>query len=410
MFKPDFIVLDYETTGLEFYRNDFRVLSAAFSWLGQDGQIKSKFIEREPAVKTMVARIAREGIPVIVHNAQFEIGVTACRFPGISLNWYADVMRLAQVADNGGKEAQRYTRELTLDEELEGKTSEPETGLGLTKVVSRWLPQEYHDHKEPYYQWLRDHGVKKGKEGEHLYLLPPDMLKAYNVADTENTLRLYLRFMEYFKEVAYDWRLDHRLYLSSVHYIHRSKTRGVKVDRERLAKYRDEIAAEIAEIENRFRERFKREIDAIEQERLVAWCGQCKAERDQIKRWLKYAESPIDPNILAFNPRSTKQLAELFVEKLKIPVKFYTKESKQSQAKRKLNPDMPKFVPSPSFKASHLHTYGEGGEMLVNLKKRQLVLTQVNALLELSDYDGRWHIDLRACGTTTGRFAGGNSG
>jgi hypothetical protein len=39
-----------------------------------------------------------------------------------------------------------------------------------------------------------------------------------------------------------------------------------------------------------------------------------------------------------------------------------------------------------------------------------LVLAQIDSLLELSEADGRWHIDLKAAGTVTGRFAGGRVG
>ncbi len=45
--------------------------------------------------------------------------------------------------------------------------------------------------------------------------------------------------------------------------------------------------------------------------------------------------------------------------------------------------------------------------MLVNVKKRGLVLTQNRTLSELSKLDGLWHQDFKACGTKTGRYAGG---
>ncbi len=90
-----------------------------------------------------------------------------------------------------------------------------------------------------------------------------------------------------------------------------------------------------------------------------------------------------------FNVGSNKQLAALFVGKLKMTPKFVTKTGQ------------------PSFKSAFLSQWGEGGDMLKKRRKRLLVLKQCDSLLALSEYDGRWHVDLKACGTTTGRFAGG---
>jgi hypothetical protein len=410
MYRPDVIAFDYETAlldgtpSVEFYRPDFRITSASFSWIGADGNIKSKFLVGESNIRPMLERIAAERIPLVCHNYQFEYGVTKCRFPDINLNIEYDTMRLTQVADNGGKEME-WTTDMSIDDELaqlDGTAPKRESGLKLVKCVSRWLPVQYHNHKEPYHSYLREnHGVKKGKEGANLHLLSPDMLEAYNIADSEITLRLFLRLVEEFKAIGYgEWVKDHWLYKSTARHVSSAKIRGARIDRAKLIAYRDSIVKEIEQIDLQFRTKFEKEIEELEEERLKAFCAKRKTQRGQDAAWLRAIE---EPSLVKFNTGSNKQLAQLFVNKLNMPVTFWTQPPKQKKGKPRKKP----FIPSPSFKSSHLYTWGEGGLILENRRKRMLVLHQCNSLLELSEYDGRWHMDLKVCGTATGRAAGG---
>jgi DNA polymerase I-like protein with 3'-5' exonuclease and polymerase domains len=81
-------------------------------------------------------------------------------------------------------------------------------------------------------------------------------------------------------------------------------------------------------------------------------------------------------------------LTDLFVGKLGITPKFLTPTGK------------------PSFKSAYLRQWGEGGELLKSQRSYLIELKQGQRLLEKADWDGRWHIDLRATGTKTNRFAG----
>lgn len=412
-FKPSIIALDYETAlldgtpSVEYYRPDFRVTSAAAVWRSEDGTTKSVYFEGEEAVSEFLAKVSRVNIPCVVHNFQFEYGVTKFRFPGCERVIQVDTMRLAQVADNGGKEAQRDFKPRTYLEELDEAEGSYTTGLGLQAVASRWLGSELQNHKEPAYRWLRETaGVKAGQEGKHLHLLPADLMRAYNVADAIVTLHLYDRLTSEFQRVGYDWTLDHSLYTASAKRIAEAKGRGVRVDRDALCKYRDDVLAEIAAIEDAFKSEYAGPIAEIESEYAEAYIYALKTERGQAQRRAHVAAGTAD---IRFNVGSNKQLARLLVDKLGIQPKFYTEESKQSKARRKDSPNLPPFQPSPSLKAAHLGTYGKPGEMLIQRRKRLLVLKQVENLLELSALDGRWHADLRACGTATGRFAGGRA-
>ena len=68
--------LDYETTGLNYWEEDFRVLSAAFVF--QDKE--SVFCEGEDSVGSHLLRLIKEGYTFVVHNASFEWGVTFYRY------------------------------------------------------------------------------------------------------------------------------------------------------------------------------------------------------------------------------------------------------------------------------------------------------------------------------------------
>ena len=407
-FVPEVIAVDYETAltsgvpSTEYYRDDFRAISAAFAWRGQGGEMRSLFLEGEDEIRVFLERIKASGARVVVHNFQFEHGVSLYRFPGFEACITHDTMRLAQVADNGGKLAAYQPQVLTYDDmldALEGGGPKPHsTGLALVAATSRWLPEEWRDHKAPFHTWLREHaGVKKGQEGQHLTALPPDMLEAYNVADAKVTLLLYETFVAEFTRFGYDYTLDHELYKSTARMVSKAKGVGAAVDVTALQAYVTQVEAEVAAIEQRFRDRFQAEIAQLEAMAHRAYVRAVKTTKAQDRR---AAEEPE-----RFNVGSNKQLKALFVDMLGIAPKFWTKEPKAKPGKARKQ----EFVPSPSFKSAHLGTYGEGGELLRTRRKRMLVLQQARALLKLAAYDGRWHFDLRACGTATGRMAGGRA-
>lgn len=403
MFKPEVIAFDVETTGLDFWSPSFRVISAAFSWRNSKGELRNEYLEGEDDVLTQLQVIQERGIPLAAHNAAFELGVLKYRFSTIDLGLIKfDTMRLVQVFDNGGRDATPATLSIVdelamLDGDLVVKS-----GLGLEVSVNRLLAGPLRNYKQPYYKWLREHlGVKAGTEGAHLSKLPPDLLASYNTADTDATLLLYEKCTKYFQEIGYDWSLDHHLHLTASLRIAEAKARGIRVNKLELVKSISRLSQETVAIKQAFKEKYAGPIAQIEERRFLECLGAYKTDKGREARLTKGI-----PEELRFNPQSPQQLGELLLDRLGQTPTFWTKEAKKSAKARKLNPDALPYVPRPSFKAAHLHSYGEGGEMLVNLKKRNLVLTQCNKILELSG-DGYWHVDLKACGTKTGRYAGG---
>lgn len=407
-YVPSIVAFDVETAltdgtpSVDYFRGDFRVISAAFAWRGQNGDMRTLYTEGEDETVEFLKRIQVAGIKVAVHNYQFEYGVCVHRFPGFEGCITHDTMRLTQVADNGGKRAAYQPQIVTYDDMLDaidgGGPKQQSNGLGLVAAASRWLPEEWQNHKAPYHTWLRvNAGVKKGQEGANLTALPPDMLEAYNVADAIVTLLLFERLTEEFESIGYDYSLDHELYKSTARMVANAKGAGARVDTQTLTEYVAQVEAEVAAIEQGFRDRFNAEIERIEAAAHTVYVGKVKTEKARARRRAQDQSR--------FNVGSNKQLAQLFINTLGFVPKFVTKEPKANPNK----PRKKEFVPSPSFKSAHLSTYGDGGELLIKRRKRLLVLQQARSLLKLAAHDGRWHPDMRACGTATGRMAGGRA-
>lgn len=410
--KPAYVLIDFETSengkgSTEFYRAIFQVDSMAASWCGEDGAVRSLYFEGENGIRTFLERLSREGIPVVAHNTQFEMGVMACRFPQIQLLWSIDTMRLVQVYDNGGDKfavelPPSYDDELGAFLDAEGedgeepkkkkKSAKPKSiaGLGLVKACKRIL--NLPNHKEEAHAWIRENipESRKGTEGRFLSKLPIDIARRYNVGDTEAALKLCKFLLDYFKSINYDWTFDHRLYFNSVKLLVEAKIRGVLVERSRLGGYRNVVEAEIEGMGVAFRRAFEKEIALCERDRLRKRLAKLRTLRGQ-KRYLGRYRSGRGKELeeIGFNVGSNQQLQALFVDRMRIEPKFLTKKG------------------APAFRSSCLGQWGDGGLMLAKRRKRLLVLKQCEALLALSEHTGRWHIDLRACGTATGRYSGG---
>lgn len=365
--------LDFETSGLDYWSPNFVVKSIAVSYRNENGDLISRFTETN--VRRWLQQLNDKQIPVIVYNAGFELGVLKCQFPDLKLNIVADVMRLVQVYDNGTKDYHIFLEDMD-DEDAQ----EVDDGFGLKVAGPRILGDDFNDTHEAAYAWIRENlDVKRGKEGAFLGSLPTDVLRDYNCGDTENTLKIYEKVTKEFERIRYDWRPDHLLYMNVTKLIVNSKARGITVNREKLISYATQIESEIKEIESRFINALATFIEEVQ-------CLKLEEARSKYKTEKGRANAKIDE----FNPGSNKQLAMLFVDVMKMPVQFTSATGQ------------------PSFKKAHLHTWGDGGEILLARRQRLLVLKQAQNLLRLSEADGRWHIGLKSIGTSTGRFAGGS--
>ena len=365
--------LDFETSGLDFWNPSFQVKSVAVSYRNENGDLVSRFTASN--VRRFLEQLAEKQLPVIVYNAGFELGVLKCCFPDIRLNIHADVMRLVQTFDNGTKDYHIFLGDYEDYDEID----EIDEGFSLKVAGPRILLNGFNDTHETAYAWIRENlEVKRGKEGAFLGSLPGDLLRAYNCGDTENTLKLYERITGEFKRIDYDWQPDHILYMNTTRLIVESKIRGIQVDREKLEAYVAQVEGEVKEIEQRFLNALASPIEEVQRLKL-----------EEAKAKYKTEKGRMGAKVDEFNCGSNKQLAMLFVDVMKLPVQFTSATGQ------------------PSFKKAHLHTWGEGGEILLARRQRLLVLKQAQNLLKLSESDGRWHVGLKSVGTATSRFAGG---
>lgn len=404
------VCVDYETATVdeagnptastEAYRHDFRVMSSAFAW-DEDGQRRSVFAIGEEATEACLKAFIDRGAVFLVHNAQFEIMVTRCRFPDLAPRFtvHADTMRLVQYVDNAADEFAidfLPTGDFELDSLTAGEVEKKQKktfigGLRLDNAVRRLLG-DAGSHKEEAHSWLRDNaGIRKGQEGANLHLLPHDVLKRYNIADVVNTFRLYDHCVAKFREEGFNWQFNHdRLYLPMVSRVVGRKIKGVPVNVKQGKTNAEKVRQEVEEIGTAFAEKFKTEIAAVERARLLNRIRKLKSlrGRKQFLRRLKVGSASAVKDV-RFNAGSNKQLASLFVDHLGIECRFRTDKGQ------------------PSFRSALLDQWGDGGLMLQTRRKRQLVMNQILSLVQLCEYDGRWHYDFRVAGTSTGRGAGG---
>jgi DNA polymerase I-like protein with 3'-5' exonuclease and polymerase domains len=287
---------------------------------------------------------------VCVYNVGFEALVLLCKYPDLKLNIAVDVMRLVQLYDN----------------------SDEVTSYGLKPSAARILGPE----AGGWEQEIRDYLIRHGHKPHEYHLAPRDILRRYNTGDVVATLRLYEHTTAEFERIGYDWRFDHTLYLSSARHIVGAQARGIKVEREALARYVEALEQELTANRDDFLARYAEPIAAVE-------------EKLRAKEQAKYKQKIVER--VPFNVDSNAHRELLFCTVMEMEAKFRTAKG------------------NPSFKAKHLVTYGEAGVALSDRKSRQIVLTQARNLLALSEDDGKWHVAVKLSGTNTGRLAGGQS-
>jgi hypothetical protein len=393
------ISVDIETScnGLaefRYWRPGFKIDSIACSWRTKTGEIQSWFSNTPQGVDSMIRRLAELGIPILVHNLAFELGVFTKIYPELEFNWAADTMRLAQLDDNsGGNKFERFeikTADDIMDELLEAE--EPETqvrrsGLGLVACTSRYLPTANQNHKSVAHKWLEDnHGIKSN-HGNSLHLLPYEEMKQYNIADTETTLLLYEQLTEILAMKGCDWSKDWALYVNRVKLMCNAYIRGLKIDREALKAEIYKVDAEVKEVLREF-------LDATVDSRRV-WAAKFPG---------KVKSRPTKPD--EFNIGSNQQLGRLFIDCMGVVGGRTTKTGLDKVESKELTPSEA-AIKYPSFASKHLATWGPLGEILYKRRKLLLVLQQMLGVFLGSQEDGRLHPEVRASGTMTNRVAGG---
>lgn len=404
---PQLVAIDVETmdtrgASFEYFRRDFRVFSLSCCWRDESGELQYWFSTDLQKIGQKLYSLAKSGTKIIAHNLSFEQGVMLACFPRIQLNWHADTMRLTQLRDGGGDEFGEPT--LTLEQEMEYELGEltdddvkklwaKSRGNSLEAASMRFLESSDHEHKKPAHDWLKENkGIEKGF-GQYLHLLPHNMLESYNNADTKNTILLYESHTTYFGDIGFDWTRDWVLYLNRSRLMSRAYYEGIIINREELLSYILEVEQEIKEMEAAFIEAVSPWLPKLKRLRLIAYIDKHVASKKTAKGKINHLRGmkagKYDDLWKTFNPGSSTQLAQLFVNIMGMNCKFHTPKG------------------APSMKTSHLGQWGEYGLLLQKRKKRLLVLHQACNVYIASGYDGKVHPSVKVAGTRTNRCSGG---
>jgi DNA polymerase I-like protein with 3'-5' exonuclease and polymerase domains len=371
------IAIDLETingdgkSDFRWWKPGFKIQSIALSWRDQ-GEIVSWFSCESAEIDAVIKRLHEKQHPLIVQNLSFEMGVLNTLYPQYPLNWHADTMRLAQLWDNGGDWRDQKFNGDELDEE-----NSPELGISLEAIASRILQKDFHKHKEQRDSYLRSVGVRSNFGG-HIHLLPPDILREYNIADTVVTLEIFDALTPKLSAI---WEKDWELYKTRVFHMNSAYRRGIVVDSNKLWGVIQIIDAEIDNIDADFREKYY----------------------IPLEKWAKTFNK--DPK--SFNISSTKQLSQLFIQVMGLTAQHTTKKGEELIKKKEITFGEA-CIKYPSLATKHLEDYGEAGKHLKLRKKRLLVLSQALSAYEMAKQgNGRAHPEIKASGTRTNRVSGG---
>ena len=348
------VALDFETSSLNYWQKDFRVLSLALAYRNTENKIVTKFTQDAAEIVAYLEKIKEEGHTILVYNYGFEGGVYRCCYPGLEPESVVDVMRLRQLRER----------------------VEKCVGYGLKAAVKMHLPGMA-GYEEEVHEWIRANipEAKKGKLGEHLGKAPYDILARYNTADVVATLKLYEAFTKHFESINFDWQPDHQLYIGQANQLIGATVRGIKVDAGHLERFVADVEDEVETIDDKFNQRFAKEITEIREEL-------------RAKKQATYKKK-IVTDLPPFNISSKNHLERLFIGKLGIEPELFTPKMR------------------PSFKSAHMGLYGVGGKMLASRGKRLIVQGQAKGLIKhVQENNGRYHPTLKLVGTATGRLAG----
>jgi len=426
-------VLDIETKGNEAHNPESQVVGFSLSVIGEGGKPWAVYYTAEHWVEFL--RLACHWhLPIAAHNGTFDwayayrdyspcesrLNISVCTFA-----WYKHLavegwlnqrwgLKSAQVQLLGWED----TNETELDEWLilNGHHSSTKTSLDGVKEVDAWT-------------WVESIQRFAKADKAEMWRAPAEILGKYCALDSISTMLLY-------KEVL--WPAIQRFPVLQEHLevyvielirqVIRQQLRGFRVDREKLAQYRERREQELADLKKQFHER--PDVSPFVQERWRQLLENAKAaepaqflvqrwpkepkkfkkngevsaswtnwERktaemtaagpDISKNWLKWKEK-VDALTVedAFNIGSGPQLRALLYDFLGFPVEEVTDSGE------------------PAVDGNALQGMGDVGKALDGISEVAKELTYVSKALEVSERDGCIHPQFRVPGTLTGRMSG----
>ena len=405
------VIVDFETTGLNFLAPDFRTVGIGLSGKGLEGGIYFSLKNGEDPTTLIKALCKRE---LVAHNVTYDAGVLermirdhdlpstlSARWP-----WKWDTISMYFHLSQHEWPQQRY-------------------GLKAAQVeVLGW--EDKGDVKLD--AWLSERGLRKGD----MWRAPDEILGEYGCYDVQSTYQLFEHLLPQLEQFP-----DAVQFISEVevpyHYraIVEMRFAGMKMDVPRLSKLQESLQTEVDAFRSQFmnHEQVKpwidtinidKELELLDKEpdkltgtgkpsvRYANWLDKWKSRHEDAGEWVNtnskkqlrdlffnhlYRHGPVEPIIgydgsqRAFKNGKLMWEVDLFVDGKKIAHEWASKTS-----------DVP-------VDKEVLGKLGEVGEMLLDYNKKNKLLGYVKGMAE-SLVDGIHHGQLRPLGTMTGRAAG----
>jgi DNA polymerase I-like protein with 3'-5' exonuclease and polymerase domains len=362
-------------------------------------------------------------IPLVAHNLFFEMLWTKHVAPELALCYRACTYATYRHLANEGFIGQEYGLKAA-EVDLLGWEEDNAGDLGKWLVENGHIAS-YSKEGGPGYYLTKDAKLARPRK-EMMYLAPTEILGKYGAYDADATWQLWTMVLEpalcRFPALQ-DWVVQ--TYPSYIAILVEQYLRGVLIDTEFLADYREELGAKSLTLDGDLRRMFREQMD-IYNKAVVAELEAKEPPRykkskpippeppkytkkgEITNRWLTWSHlNERGPSVeqsknwedwLAkwvwamttehFNFNSGDQRAWLFYEQLNYPIKVRTDTNK------------------PGTGEDALLGFGEGGRLLLDLIQNEKEISSIGSLEEKVGNGSRYFPQLKVPGTHTGRLAG----
>lgn len=388
--KHDVWSADTETTGYSFRKDAIFILT--FSWKECTAVLfdlrKSFFTENSDYVWQKLKAAFENGSKKVFHNGSFDIKFL--RTAGIFVNnYYADTVLMHYLLN----ENERHGLEVLAWELTDLGGYE----LPVQQFISQNKSRLIQERKE---EELDEDSESVEEIDDMSYAqIPEELLYPYSLTDADVTFRSYQALLPRIKEEGLEF-LFSEIVMPVQSVLIDTEYSGVAIDKEHLERtskaYEEEITRQLnIALSTKEVQSYIKDKEFEKEQKLCEKFRQSIPLQRRYKTTENYIESIFEEKRrFVFNARSGKQLRELLIDRLKLPVIKYTQKNGQDTA----NPSMDKEV---------LEIYGKTNEFCLALSKyrslKQLKKTFLEGVGSRLDETNHVHTDYFLFSTVTGR-------